>query len=203
MRILTIVILLTLSFQAMACEINPGKIGVEKNGTTYKLFLRGEPKNTCYPNTSTSLRISVLCPDGSFFESHTIGTKDTLVMNIEGQAIIGMSVNWLPGTTRTDIPSIVIGQGPCSIDFVEIATEDEPDISTENPPPFVPEMWTNFGEIEANTGGTLVIVELNTWAVTVKEFSGPFSYQLQTGIWLVYLLLGDGGTIGQQVVEVN
>jgi hypothetical protein len=202
MRTLQIVIFLTLTAQVMACEINPGKIGVEKNGTTYKLFLRGEPKNTCYYNTETSLRISVLCPDGSFFESHTIGTKDTLVLEIEGQAIIGMSVNWLPGTTQTDIPSIVIGSGPCSIDFVEIATEDDPDISTENPP-FVPEMWVNISEIESNVGGTLVVVELNNWEVTVKEFSGPFTFQLQTGIWLVYLLLGDGSTIGQQIVEVN
>jgi hypothetical protein len=201
MRILQIVIFLTLTAQAMACEIDPGKIGVEKNGTIYKLFVAGTPKNTCYPNTETSLRISVLCPDGSFFESHTIGTKDTLVLEIKGQAIIGMSVNWLPGTTRTDIPSIVVGQGPCSIDFIEISTE--PDISTENPPPFVPEMWTNEGQIESNVGGTLVVVELNTWEVTVKEFSGPFTFQLQTGIWLVYLLLGDGGTIGQKIVEVN
>jgi len=186
---------------SFACTIDPGNIGVEKQGKTYKLFLIGKPVNTCYPTDSSSLRVTVLCADGSYYERHTIATTDTVVFEVEGQILIGMSINWFykgQGRSRTDIPTIVRGNGVgCSIDFTAVVTANEPDTSTENPPPpaqeFDIDLVNNNLVVNAPWPGELRVFDSMGHVVAFETFDeGHFNFDceaLDPGLFFLNVLL--------------
>jgi hypothetical protein len=200
MRKLTFFFALLFGASSFACTIDPGNIGVEKQGKTYKLFLIGKPVNTCYPTDSSSLRVTVICADGSYYESHTVATTDTVVFEVEGKILVGMSINWLykgQSRGRTDIPTIVRGNGVgCSVDFTVVVPASEPDISTENPPP-APEfeilILGNNLIVTAPWPGELRVFDSMGQAVHFESFDeGHFEFDceaLSPGLFFLNVLL--------------
>lgn len=200
MKFFQIVILLTLAFAANGqCKVDPGKLGFVKNGNEYRFFMERKPSKTCFPvPDSASVRIGFGCMSGAF-ESYRMGVNDTLAYYLTGNVIISVSTYWWRNGVyqgRTDIantPYIQAG-GSCGFDFVEISTQNPPPPPVLPPPaPLSPNLWVNNWLLESNSAGTLIVLSSPYLAVHhVKTYSGPFSYQLESGTWWVQAVWPDG-----------
>jgi hypothetical protein len=187
-KLTTLFSVLIFSVNAFCCVVDSGKLVVQRDGDTYKIYLDRKPLNTCYQNDSSSLRVTITCKAGQS-EVNWVKTTDTLHYQFSGDVIISPSVTWWNkgrNIGRTDQPPTCIsihGNGLC---FKKLATIEagEPDISTENPPPTEPEFEIEFlGNnliVNAPWPGELRVFDSMGQAVHFESFDeGYFSYNCE------------------------
>ena len=194
-----LVLCLTLfSVRATACELSNGKLSFQKVGDSYKIFLRQQPTNTCFNYDSIRFSVTLRCKMTGATENLNVGLHDTLTYDVDGVIILTGSIRWYFGGGNWIMRSF----SPQCFGIGNGCFEKVPEISVPLPPSVLPEISIQNGLFSSNVGGVLVMVNMATYNVIVKEFPSAFQYQIPSGQWLVYLLLGDGTTIGQQVIEI-
>lgn len=187
-----------------AGPIHTGNLVVEEiSENEYKMFLDSKPYNSLLHADSAALWVGVLCSNGQY-ESRQIGWRDTLYYNFYGNVTIATSINWFRNGNkvgRTDMftPNIFAGNDSDCYEFIGVNKFYSP---VEQPPVFQPELTVTNGLIESNSGGVLVILNVDDWSVTVKEYVDEFQFQLGQGQWYVYLLV-NGTQVGGHIIYVQ
>lgn len=189
--------LLLLSLQTFACELSNGKLSFLKLGDAYKIYLSQQPQNTCFTYDSITLTVSLRCKNG-LIETTNIGLHDTLTYTVDGMIVLRGSIRWYFNgnyVMRSFSPQCFgLGSG---------CFEKVPELSNPLPPYiFIPELSIANGLITSNVGGTLVIVNLANSQPFAFQFNNAFEYQLASGQWYIFLLLANGTTIGEQLIEI-
>jgi len=199
-KLTTLFFALIFGVNAFCCVVDPGKLVVQKDGDTYKIWLDREPLNTCFQNDSSSLRVTITCKAGQS-EVNWLKTTDTLHYQFSGDVIISPSVTWWNrgrNIGRTDQPPTCLtiqGNGLC---FKKLATIEagEPDTSTENPPPaqeFDILIVNNNLVVNAPWPGELRVFDSMGHVVAFETFDeGHFNFDceaLDPGLFFLNVLL--------------
>jgi len=190
------------------CKIETGNLIVESLGNQeYSLYLSQKPINTCFPvSDSSSLWVGILCSSTGNYASEWLKWSDTLKYTFSGHITLVAKIKWYKqgnayAETHIFVPDVFETGHNC---YTKIGTYSVPNIIPPviTPPVFVPEFNINNEIITTNVGGTLIIMSYpNFDNIIVKEYDNQFTFNLLPGWWYCYLILDDGTTLGNTIIQ--
>lgn len=206
------IFLVFLTGKTIGCDIYPGKMQIDSTNIGHKIYMSEQPVWSCYPiPDSIRIRIKLLCLDDYNYQSVIIGTKDTLLVELDGYVSIGYSVLWYNNGkhTRTDVPPICINSEydpnfECFsiIDTLKLKLEPVDTNNTVIIQPVTSVIEVNEGVIMCNTPAKLMVLTYPSleWYY-IKEYDSPFEYQIDYGSYYIYLLLNNGEYVFLGVID--